>query len=280
MTALNVAQFTVLVTCVIPGVVYQAVRARLAGEAPQNRDTTNKVLRALAASVVLASIYLIVFGRTIVTALGGDAAQTRRWVSQHARLTGALALLLLFAVPALAAILAARRWQLGARVSAYRYRGPLDPDRRLGRALVGRAVNRLLTWVEARSETRSGLQYDPTPTAWDWAVDHGASSEGYVRALGKDGQWKGGAFGRNSYFTTYPELPAIYVEQAWQLDDDGRLRSVQDASRGAWIPCAEALTVEFIAGNDPSRDDQPGSMGLRRRDGAVQQDDNGPSHAR
>ncbi len=57
MTPSTATQLAILVTCVLPGIVYQAVRARLAGEAPQNRDTTNKILRALAASVVLVSVY-------------------------------------------------------------------------------------------------------------------------------------------------------------------------------------------------------------------------------
>jgi hypothetical protein len=243
----NTGQLAVLITFVIPGIVYQAVRARLAGEAPQNRDTTNKLLRALAASVVLASVYLMMFGTTLVRALGGGGVATRSWITDHARLTGLLALLLLFAVPAGAAVLAARRWQIGGRIASYRHRGVLADHSVFGRSGFGRAGNRLLGWVAARSQIRTGLQYDPTPTAWDWAVDHGATGEGYVRVLTKEGRWQGGAFGRNSYFTTYPEPPAIYVEQAWQIDEDGALYAAQEASRGAWIACADAVTVEFLA---------------------------------
>ena len=37
----------ILIVFVLPGVVYQVVRARLAGASPENQDTTNKALRAL-----------------------------------------------------------------------------------------------------------------------------------------------------------------------------------------------------------------------------------------
>jgi Family of unknown function (DUF6338) len=69
------------------------------------------------------------------------------------------------------------------------------------------------------------------------------------------GYWKGGAFARGSYFTTYPESPAIFVEVAWQLDEDGEFVTEQLGTSGAWIPCAEALVVGFlIADETPSGD--------------------------
>jgi hypothetical protein len=77
-------------------------------------------------------------------------------------------------------------------------------------------------------------------------IDHGARSPGFVRVLGKDGFWKGGAFARGSYFTTFPEPPAIFVETAWQVDENGEFVAQQAGTSGAWIPCAEALVVEFL----------------------------------
>lgn len=193
-------QFVILIVFVIPGVVYQTVRARLAGEAPQNRDTTNKFLRALAASVVLASVYMIILGPMLVAALGGNGHDTRQWLTNHARRTGLLALTLLFAVPASAATVAARRWCIGKRIATWRSRGPLASDDPVGGSGIAGRLNGLLTWITERSESRAGLRDDPTPTAWDWAVDHGAGPRGFVRVLGPDGTWKGGAFGDGSYF--------------------------------------------------------------------------------
>jgi len=176
MTPSTATQFVILIVFVIPGIVYQTVRARLAGEAPQNRDTTNKLLRALAASVVLASVYMIILGPMLVEALGGDAHDTRQWLTNHPRRTDLLALILLFAVPASAATVAARRWYIGKRIATWRSRGPLASDDPVGGSRIARRMNRLLTWIAERSESRAGLRDDPTPTAWDWAVDHGAGA--------------------------------------------------------------------------------------------------------
>lgn len=252
MTPSTVTQLAILVTFVIPGIVYQAVRARLAGEAPQNRDAANKVLRALAASVVLVSLYMITLGPRIFRATGGTAAGTGAWTAGHPRQAGIVALVLLFGAPAAAATLAARRWAIGEVIAAHRDRGMLAPSRWAHSHVPGKQINRSLSWLAARCEQRGGLRYDATPTAWDWGVDHGARRPGFVRVLSKDGFWKGGAFARGSYFTTYPEPPAIFVEAAWQLTEDGEFVTQQAGTSGAWIPCAEALVVEFLnADQDP-----------------------------
>jgi hypothetical protein len=254
MTPSTATQLAILIMFVIPGLVYQAVRARLAGEAPQNRDTTNKILRALAASVVLVSVYLITLGPALLRIAGDTTAETRAWIAGHPREVGVLAFTLLFAAPALAALVAARRWRIGEAVARVRCRWLLAPGRWPASHAPGKQVNRALSWLAAQCEQRGGLRYDATPTAWDWAVDHGARSPGFVRVLGKDGSWKGGAFARGSYFTSFPEPPAIFVEAAWQLDGDGEFVAQQPGTSGAWIPCVDALVVEFLA---PARNPPP-----------------------
>lgn len=44
----------------------------------------------------------------------------------------------------------------------------------------------------------------------------------------------------------YPESPAVFVEAAWQLTENGEFVIQQPGASGAWIPCAEALVVEFL----------------------------------
>ncbi len=195
---------------------------------------------------VLVSVYLIVIGPVIFRATGRTAPDTEVWVTGHPRKAGIFALTLLFAVPALAALLAARRWLIGEFIARARGRWLLAPGRRLADSLPGMRVNQALSWLAAQCEQRGGLRYDATPTAWDWAVDHGARSPGFVRVLGKDGSWKGGAFARGSYFTTFPEPPAVFVESAWQVGENGEFVAQQPGTGGAWIPCTEALVVEFL----------------------------------
>jgi hypothetical protein len=69
MTPSTLCQLAILIAFVLPGTVYQAVRARLAGEAPANRDLSNKVLRALAVSAVFDGLYGTILGPTIVSLL-------------------------------------------------------------------------------------------------------------------------------------------------------------------------------------------------------------------
>jgi hypothetical protein len=90
MTPGTITQLAILIVFVLPGVVYQVVRARLAGASPENQDTTNKVLRALAASVVLVSAYMVVLGPSLVMALGHTGKKHDRWVVVHPREAGLL----------------------------------------------------------------------------------------------------------------------------------------------------------------------------------------------
>ncbi|MGH4021722.1 MAG: DUF6338 family protein [Pseudonocardiaceae bacterium] len=58
--------------------------------------------------------------------------------------------------------------------------------------------------LRAQTANPSGLRYDATPTAWDWAVDQAGSLNGFVRVCDAEGHWWGGAFGSSSYFSDYP----------------------------------------------------------------------------
>ena len=253
MTPSTVTQLLILVVFVMPGVVFQVVRARLAGESPQNQDTTNKILRALAASAALVSVYLILLGPGIVKAVGLTSAH-RRWASDHPREAGALIALLLLLVPATAALLVARRWPLLAYLISLRARkvpanAPSEPGRPARRL-------RFLERLQARAEGKMGSRYDPTPTAWDWAVEHAVAFRGFVRVKTKDGEWQGGAFGNRSYFSTFPEPPGIFVEQAWQVDGQGAFFQEQSLTLGAWIPCDGATTVEFCSTIDDTESNE------------------------
>lgn len=65
-TASTMQQIIRLVLFVLPGVSYQFVRERMRGPVPGERDLSERVLRALIASVVLDAIYLIAAGPQIV----------------------------------------------------------------------------------------------------------------------------------------------------------------------------------------------------------------------
>ncbi|WP_328665270.1 DUF6338 family protein [Streptomyces sp. NBC_00322] len=103
----TVQQLAVLLVMVLPGGVYQAVRERLRGPRPSEVQVESRVLRAVAASVVLDSLYAVVAGPWLVSLTGG---QGFAGVAARSRQAGIAALVLVVAVPA-AAAWAEARWR-------------------------------------------------------------------------------------------------------------------------------------------------------------------------
>ncbi|MEZ0579302.1 DUF6338 family protein [Nocardioides sp. MH1] len=247
MTPSSLTQYLLIVAFVVPGIVYQTVRARYLGEVRQNSDLAAKVLRALAASTLLALLYAIVFADTVAHTLTSTPAQVRKHAEEHGSGYAWWAFILVFAVPAM----------LGRLVAAW-------PTARFRLVqLLCRAVNaapqsklkrtrKFAERLRDRTSNPQGLRFEATVSAWDWAVNHGGTSNGFVRVQDSAGQWWGGAFGNSSYFSDYPEDPAIYVEVAWTLSATGAFVEPQEGSRGAWIPCKDCRTVQFLQSSNIS----------------------------
>jgi hypothetical protein len=218
------AQLLIALLFVVPGAVYQAARSRLRGPSPADADATGRILRAIAVSAALNAVYLTLLGRRVIDLIvaiaGGNPGS---WAGQ-ARQAGLVALLLLFVVPAMLALLDywRTRW----------------------------------TWLPRP------LTYDPTPRAWDYAFTD--RSPCFVRVLTHDQQWIGGYWGTGSFATSYPQDPELYLEQAWLLGPDGQFQAKQDSTEGLFVRCADVRALEFLApttgtqqggGEDP--DDKP-----------------------
>lgn len=88
-------QLLILVTFVLPGLVYQALRSRLRGPTPDEIDATTRVLRAIAWSTFLALVYLVIFGDSLL-----DSTDGKGWFARHVRWSALLAVVLVFVVPA------------------------------------------------------------------------------------------------------------------------------------------------------------------------------------
>src|SRR6266511_5457335 len=74
----SVPQLIILVAFILPGVVYQSVRSRLRGPAPDELNATNKVLRAAAVSTGLAFFYAFLIGPELV-----DLTRGTGWFVNH-----------------------------------------------------------------------------------------------------------------------------------------------------------------------------------------------------
>ncbi|MEU9979229.1 DUF6338 family protein [Streptomyces sp. NPDC051014] len=94
----TVAQLGLIVMAVLPGVTYQLVRERRLGSEPGEQVMTERVLRALAASVALDSLYAVILAPWIVRGIGGEPRLTEN--PAQLRWAGAMCLTLVFLLPA------------------------------------------------------------------------------------------------------------------------------------------------------------------------------------
>jgi hypothetical protein len=106
--------------------------------------------------------------------------------------------------------------------------------RRLRSAGLGR-------WVPV---ARRGTGYRGTPTAWD----HAAPSRGgrFVRIRIGPGRWVGGWFGNDSYVSTYPEPPDIFLESQWAVDTEGQIGERVAKTAGVWLRLRDGDIVEWV----------------------------------
>jgi hypothetical protein len=193
----------------MPGVVYQTVRGRLRGPAPDNREAIVRILRAISVSAALDLIYMAVFAGVIIRAVTEPGN-----LQQFARQLALLALACTVVIPAVLAAMAHF-------CSAWRRRG----------------FKRAFT---------NFWQHDTVPTAWDWFGN--ARSSGYIRVLTKENKWIGGWAGPNSYISSHPEPRDIYIDRVYELDKNGAFRgAVSNGRASMWIRCDDVQLVQFIA---------------------------------
>jgi len=203
-------QLIILLLFVLPGTVYQFVRARLRGPQPDDSSTLNRVLRALAASGVLVAVYAVSFGPPVLELLREAQARNPAKTLSAVRPLALWALVLLFVIPALLAVLS--------------YVTPKVPRPR---------------WLEwAR------LTYDPTPRAWDFAFNDIEPT--YVRILTLEGRYVGGWYGNDSFVSSYPEPREIFLEIAHHMHVDGRFGDEVEGSNGLYVRCDDVRLVELV----------------------------------
>lgn len=201
-------QLLILVTFVLPGLVYQAMRSRLRGPTPDEIDATSRVLRAVAWSTFLALLYVVAFGDALL-----DSADGTGWFTEHIRWSAALAIVLVFIVPAAIALTEQRI-----------HRDYLFPRLRL-----------------------HGLStYDPTPTAWDHKFRDVEAEWTFVRVLTTDGKWIGGRFTGASYASSFPQPRELFIGEQFYMGDDGTFGGPVAGTDGVYIRCDDVRLVEFL----------------------------------
>jgi hypothetical protein len=98
---------------------------------------------------------------------------------------------------------------------------------------------RMRNWPFFRQRLRN-----PNARAWD-SFFAGAKSYWVIVHL-NDGRRIGGVYGVNSFSSNSPAEPEIYLEQVWELDEDGAFIKRIEATAGILIWGETILALEFF----------------------------------
>ncbi|GAB2669156.1 DUF6338 family protein [Saccharopolyspora gloriosae] len=105
-----------------------------------------------------------------------------------------------------------------------------------------------VSWWERR---RLGATFRGVPTAWDHTFrDRGPC---FVRARLANGSWIGGWYGTRSYATSYPHAGEIFLQSAWQMDQNGRFMRKTNDSAGVFFRIDDIEILELL--DPPSHPD-------------------------
>ena len=241
-------QALTLIIVLIPGFVYQGVKRHRVGPSLEDQDLSIRLLRALVTSVIFLVVYAIALGDFLADRfLESDPQQRYDDVWAVGLIVGGL----VFFIPAVAghvsaAYLTRKRYFSSADSMTFweTVRTTAEPD------------DNELSW--GRALYSRDTDYSPIPTAWDFATQD-IPVGSFVRVLLPDDTWLGGQADRGSYFTSYPEPRDLYVDRAWQLDNDGVFVRELPGPTGIWIPCSDAKLLHVTPpaeGEDTDADEE------------------------
>jgi len=222
----TVIQLALLLTLVMPGIVYAAVRHQIRGPMPEDRDVAVRVLRAMMVSAAFAFVYATVVGERLsklvtppTPAKPGQPTGRLGTLLSHPRAAGLWGLLLVFVVPTVLAV-----------------------------ALHGFERNGWNDWRWRRGNS-------PVPSAWDWASFRRAGC--YVRIRLKDGRYVGGWLGREAFASMHPEPHDVFIDVQCELDAAGNFLRPLPWAHGMFVNAAEADVVEWLRKPDPAAPPKP-----------------------
>lgn len=217
----SMQQLLITLVLVLPGFVYQEVRVRFRGRLPSDIELTSRLLRALATSTMFALVYI-----ALATYWLADYPEARAWALIHPAGSAVIAFVAAFAAPAVVASL---------------------PELLGVRRRITQLQQNVAWWPSWRST------WDPRPSGWDVAFQ--TTARGFVRVKTKDGTWYAGYFGDNSYASSFPDSPSLYLERSYAVDANGAIGQPINNSRGAVINCSDVELVELLA---PAEDSDAG----------------------
>jgi hypothetical protein len=222
-------QAVTLLVIIIPGFIFQGTRSRLRGPSREEQEVTVRILQALAMSGFLALLYVVVLGARLTDPVMNPEVFTDHDHHGHPsppdpRLSALILIVLVFVFPI------ALAWVFQYCATHFV----------------------IVDWCIKRTD-RTFSRYDSTPTAWDFAADH--MGQGFLRVYTKDNTWLGGRLQEDAYVSGFPEAREVFLNEAWELDEDGVFLHAVPGTAGIWIRCDDVQFVQFL---------EPGNVGSSR----------------
>jgi len=200
----------------LPGLVFSYTDSALRGFRSDDKSADLRVMRALAVSAILDGLYLLLVPAALTKRLLGFVANPASFDSEGDSTFVSLVVLLLGAVvPAALALLIYRVRKWGTESEKW----------------VFRRVRRL-------------TPYRSLPTAWDASVVRDGVR--FVRIQAPDGRWFAGFYSDESYASTFPEKPDIFIAHQYAVDDDGAIGDPVENSAGLWLSIGDGWLVEWL----------------------------------
>lgn len=99
--------------------------------------------------------------------------------------------------------------------------------------------SKIITWKPVKKHT-----VHPIKKPWDYVF---SKKESYwVIVHLKDGRRIGGRFDTDSFASSYPSEEQIYLEEVWELDDNGGFVGAIDRSKGVIVLGQNIMAVELF----------------------------------
>ncbi len=101
----------------------------------------------------------------------------------------------------------------------------------------------LLRWLRSTQFVQNTLPH-PTEKPWDYVFSK--RKPYWVIVSLKDGKKIGGRFDSQSFASSAPAVEQLYLEQCWEVNEDGGLERKRVDTGGILILAADVATVEFF----------------------------------
>lgn len=88
----------------------------------------------------------------------------------------------------------------------------------------------------------------PLPTAWDYFFEKRQAC--WILFTFKNGARFGGYFGRNSFASSHPEPPDLFVEDLWRVDEYGRFRDRVEGNLGMIVRYEDCAQMQLFSAEE------------------------------